>query len=136
MSEGLCLPYSFDKRLMDTQPVWMLWRNISCLSPDSSVFLLVAHSLYGMSWRVQQQISGLGSLSSTRLHSVITHAPRHHENRITFSVKSKLQDIRSLKRLYIAHLRQECHKSKFGIFWGVIVIERNVRGCTFNSTVP
>jgi len=49
MSEGLHLPYPFDKRLMDTEPVWMLWRKISSLSPDSSVFLLIAYSLYGLS---------------------------------------------------------------------------------------
>jgi hypothetical protein len=33
--------------------------------------------------------------------------------------------------LYTAHLRQECHSSKFGIFWA-ICIERNVCRCTFN----
>jgi len=32
---------------------------------------------------------------------------------------------------HIAHLRQECHNSKFGIFW-LIGIERNVCRCTFN----
>jgi hypothetical protein len=33
--------------------------------------------------------------------------------------------------LYNAHLWQECHNSKFGIFWA-IGIERNVCRCTFN----
>jgi len=32
---------------------------------------------------------------------------------------------------YIAHLRQECHNSKFGNFW-IIGMERNVCRCTFN----
>ena len=34
-------------------------------------------------------------------------------------------------RCYVAHLRQECYKSKF-VNFGVIGIERNVRRCTFN----
>ena len=38
-----------DNRLVDTQPVWMLGRKISYLGLDSSVFLLVACSLHGMS---------------------------------------------------------------------------------------
>jgi hypothetical protein len=42
MSEGLRLPYPFGKRVMDPEPVWMLWKKISYLNPDSSVFLLVA----------------------------------------------------------------------------------------------
>jgi hypothetical protein len=32
---------------------------------------------------------------------------------------------------YIAHLQQQCHNSKFGIFW-VIDIETNVCRCNFN----
>jgi hypothetical protein len=76
--------YPLDKRLMDTEPVWMLWRKISCLSPDSSVFLLVACSLYGLSWRFQRQSFGLGGLSLTRLRSMITQGPRRYKNRITF----------------------------------------------------
>jgi len=100
MSKRLRLPYPFDKRLMDPEPVWVLWRKISFLSPDSSVFLPIAYSLYGLIWRVQKQRYGLGGLSSTRLHGVLSHAPRRHENRITLPVKSKLQDVRSLKRPY------------------------------------
>jgi len=34
--------------------------------------------------------------------------------------------------LHIAHLRQECHNSKFVHFW-VIGIEINVCKCTFNK---
>jgi len=37
---------------------------------------------------------------------------------------------RRFKDQHFAHLRQECHNSKFGIFW-VIGIERNFCRCTF-----